>query len=81
MMSALRRSCSERLTDTLICSGQSVQSRHARSMMKRVMSQTIPISSAISMKILGGIGPLSGCVQRDSASQHDSSDPSGRYMG
>ncbi|MNL87076.1 hypothetical protein D3C87_2160630 [compost metagenome] len=50
-------------------------------MMKRVISETIPISSAISMKTFGAIGPFSGWVQRDSASQHDNCEPSGRYIG
>jgi hypothetical protein len=35
--------------------------------MKRVISETMPISSASWMKTFGGTGPRSACVQRDSA--------------
>ncbi|MNU03429.1 hypothetical protein D3C72_2474550 [compost metagenome] len=69
------------MTETPIDFGHVAQSRQAVRIMKRVMSVTIAISSAIWMKMLGGIAPFSGCVQRDSASQQAIRDPSGTNIG
>ena len=59
----------DRLTETLVCSGQRAHSRVAAASMKSLISEMMPISSASGMNTPGEIGPSSGWSQRHSASQ------------
>ena len=69
MTSRLRKSLADRLTETLICSGQRTHSLQAALSTKVLISEMMPISSASGMKMAGEIGPRSRWSQRHSASQ------------